>query len=303
MEEIIQFNNEDGHRLVGVVHKPDAAWKKLGIVFVHAGVQGRHGNINQYVYYARELCGLGYLCMRFDSYGLGDSEGLIDPMDMRDYYGSIQTGRYVKDTLRAIDEIKKLGVERVLLFGLCGGAITALLAAPFSRDVAGMMLLSAPTVLDSSKINYDIRIPRELASTHLKGYVNKLFKPKYWKRFLSFKSDYAGIWRYIRALFRKKETKEPSSNGDRIKRPGGNRYFFESYDACKNRSRILWIFGSNDSFWYDFKKEFYDKNLMGGDDRLVLVENANHMFTLLEWQRKIASDVTGWLEECFDSGT
>jgi uncharacterized protein len=296
MEKVITFLNREKTRLFGILHEPETSRKDLGILFVHSGVQGRHGNINQYVYYAREMCKQGYPCFRFDPTGLGDSEGWIPQMDMRDFYGSIQTGRYVNDTLDAVAEFRKNGVENIVFFGLCGGAITALLTAPFAQEVSGLILLSVPTILDSSNVNSSLRIPKEIAASQLQNYLKKLLHWRYWIRLISFKSDFSTIWNYLRAFFQTSKPEKDGANDGRAEfRPAKNKLFDEAYNACKNKKDILWVFGNNDGFWYDFKREVIEKNLFNRSEELNLLDKANHMFTLLEWQADISSIVLRWL--------
>jgi len=297
MVKVIQFKNDSGQGLVAIFHLPESNVKKTGILFVHSGVQGRHGNTDQYVAYAREFCRNGFPCLRFDPHGLGDSEGTIDPIDMRDFYGSIQTGRYVEDTLQAIEEFKLLGVDNIVLFGLCGGAITALLTASMSKDVHGILLLSTPVMLDSSNIDYQLRFPKETASLHLRGYVKKIFKIKFWLRFLTLKSDYSTIFGYLKVIFSRTGKDQSTSSSKKVALV--NKYFFEAYAVCRDKMPIFWIFGSNDSFWYDFKREVLDPQLMSDSDKLLLINDGNHMFTLQEWQRQIKAETAKWISDNF----
>ncbi len=293
MEKICEFKNRDGLKLVGILHSPEDNAQDYGFLFIHSGVQGRHGNTNQYVFYAREFCKMGFPCFRFEPYGMGDSEGIIEPMPMRDYYGSIQTGRYVNDTLDAIEYFNSTGVKKIILFGLCGGSITALLSAPFSDKISSLILLSIPVVLDSDKTDYDLRIPKELASKQLIIYLKKVFNPKYIIRLLMLKSDYKRIFSYLKAFFKKSNDSKDSTT--QINCGVVNSYFFDSYQACRNRVHTFWIFGDNDSFWFDFKREFFEKKLMDPHDSLLVIKDANHMFTLIEWQKKIVLEIKKWL--------
>jgi pimeloyl-ACP methyl ester carboxylesterase len=299
VEKIVKFSNRNGLQLNGILHEPDKEAKDIAILFVHSGVQGRSGNTNQYVTYARELAKNGYLCFRFDPQGLGDSEGLIEPLEMRDFYGSIQSGRFVNDTIDAIDVIKKqTGAEKVVLLGLCGGSITALLAAELYPSISGLILLSAPIMLDGSKDNFDHKIPKDIAKLHLTAYLYKLIKPKYWLRALTFKSDYTTIFNYLKALLGDKRKSNKGSTGkptDKVSVGVVNDKFYKAYDACKGNMNVIWFYGSNDSFYYHFKEHFQDLDLMDRNDEFLLVENANHMFTLIEWQNEICARTLKWL--------
>ena len=298
MESVIEIYNRNGLKLNGILHSPTGKTKDIGILFLHAGVQGRHGNTNQYVLYAREFCNMGFSCLRYDPYGLGDSEGLIEPMEMRDFYGSIQSGRYVEDAIDAIDYFKKLGFKKIILFGLCGGAITAHLAAALTKNVVGAILLSVPVLLDSSKYSHNYIIPKQIAIDSLKVYLRKIFGIKYWIRFMTFKTEYRSIINYIKSIVvgikpkKKNDDKKNDQSGNLLL----NKSFFEAYKNNKEKIRTLFLFGTNDNFWFHFKSEFYEQGLLDERDKLLLVEKANHMFTLMEWQKQVIGNTKLWLE-------
>lgn len=298
MESTVSFLNNDGLRLVGIHHAPDEKPNNVGILFIHSGTQGRLGNTNQYVYYAREFSRQGYPCMRFDPNGLGDSGGLVGEIDRRDFFGSIQTGRYVADVYSAINEFKRIGIDKILLFGVCGGAISALLAGSYSKDICGMILMSCPVVLDGAGVDYDLRIPTELARKEILVYVKKLLNISAIWRFITFKSEYHRILSRLKASVNTNKTEVSVDSSDEntgVIKSIYNKYFFEAYARCNNK-KILWIYGSNDQFWFEFQKAALGKLNIGTSDELHLVQNGNHMFTLPEWQHEICAVSLNWIE-------
>ena len=133
-EKILSFKNSDGIMLHGIMHEPVIVSQEkngVAVILVHSGIRGRVGTGRQYVYYARSLAQMGYYVFRFDSYGMGDSEGDIAICSSKTYYRSIQTGRYSQDTEDAIKYVKKefFCVDKIVLIGLCGGAITSLVSS------------------------------------------------------------------------------------------------------------------------------------------------------------------------------
>lgn len=298
MEQAISFLNKDGLRLMGIYHTPDKDPKNVGVLFVHSGTQGRLGNTNQYVYYAREFARNGFPCLRFDPNGIGDSEGVVGEIDRRDFFGSIQTGRYVEDVYSALDEFKRAGIDKVVLLGVCGGAISALLAGSYRQDVCGMILMSCPVVLDGANVDYELRIPKELARKELMVYVKKLLNLSAIWRFFTFQSEYQRLFFRLKASVKNDTFSGKSCNNDELSELKGsklNKYFFEAYARCNNKKNILWIYGSSDHFWFEFQSAALNKLHIGTSDELYLVQNGNHMFTLSEWQHEICAVSLNWL--------
>jgi len=298
MERAITFLNSDCLRLIGVYHEPEANPKNVGILFVHGGSQGRLGHTNQYVYYAREFARHGFPCLRFDPNGLGDSEGHIGAVGRKEFHRSIQAGRYVADIFSAIDEFKQNGVNKVVLFGLCGGAISGLLAGSRHQAVSGMILLSCPVVLEGTDIDDSLRIPTALARRETFVYVKKLFSISALWRLLTLKTDYTRLINLLRASVRVQtpvvEGSHSNTKAAVIKGSSYNKYFFEAYDRCEHTS-IMWIYGSNDQYWFEFKRDALNKITVGKCNEIHLVQNGNHMFTLPEWQHEICSVSLNWL--------
>src|SRR5688500_9087000 len=128
--EAVKFANTAGLALYGTLHRPATPGRNLpAVVLLSPGVKMRVGPGRLYVPLTRMLNELGYTVLRFDFFGLGDSEGELQETMLVDVYNNIEVGRYVDDTLCAIKWLRQeQGFKRFVLGGLCGGAITALLA-------------------------------------------------------------------------------------------------------------------------------------------------------------------------------
>ena len=70
---------------------------------------------------------------------------------LSDFYGATQLGRYVGDTLAAMDWMQRTyGTTSFIAAGLCGGALTGLLTAARDPRIVGLVGLSIPVILDGS---------------------------------------------------------------------------------------------------------------------------------------------------------
>ena len=303
MERAISFPYK-GERLFGILHEPEsgATRPSLGFVFPHSGARGRLGCTFHYPFFARALARQGYPVLRWDPPGLGDSAGAIETGPTKDLYRSIQSGRYVGDTLVAIEELRRLASpQRIVLFGVCGGAITALESAAVADDVAGAAILSIPVMLDSAEQNLTERLPPEYARKHLMAlYARKLLSPRAWWRFVTRQSDMDVIKPYFNAALR--STRRPQEATSAA--PAGvqsNPHFFEAARAViKRKRRAIVIFGEGDRFRWEFEREFRNVDWRQNPAydalwELHLLKDCNHMLTMREWQEQAMQLVLQWL--------
>lgn len=122
-----------GDGLVGVATLPlGRAPRATALVLLNAGLVHRMGPFRVYVQLARRLAAQGYVVLRFDQSGLGDSPLSSQPADNRK-----------RDELRAAMDLleRETGVRRFVLGGICSGADDSFNLAPAEPRVAGLVLL------------------------------------------------------------------------------------------------------------------------------------------------------------------
>jgi pimeloyl-ACP methyl ester carboxylesterase len=309
-----------GRQLSGIVHEGATAGngrrRDTAILFANAGSRGRLGNTFQYPFYARQLSARGYSCVRFDPHGIGDSQGVIETREMPDWYGTIQAGVFVDDTLRAIEEARaQTGAKRVVLFGICGGAITSLMAGARSEFVNGLVLLSAPVLRDSAQQNMVDQLSSGYAAHYLQAaYGKKIFSLKAWSRLISGKSEWKtistlgtvvvkGAWEKLKTRFAQVGRPELDAEGPAVvKHEMFNDLFLEAMEALVGRDvPMLLLFGEGDPLRWDFEEQF-KKHYWGKNpayERLCethYLAGCNHLFTLREWQRQALDRAVPWFE-------
>jgi pimeloyl-ACP methyl ester carboxylesterase len=284
--------------LVGILNSPDGSRGRaeIGVIILHSGSRGRLGSTFNNVFFARQLAARGYPCLRFDPHGIGDSTGTIEDAKMDDYYKSIQLGRFVDDTHAAITEFRRIAdFERLILFGICGGAITALLAGGQSPEVSGLVLISIPVLLDSADQDKMDRLPREYAWRTLVGlYASKVLSLKAWKRLLTLQSETGLIMQLVRATVKRPKRRRRTDSEALGKRKDipVNELFINALDSVVGRgARVLFLFGDDDAYRWEFEREFYDVCWEENPRYqrccdVHYVPRCNHLFTLVEWQRQ-----------------
>jgi pimeloyl-ACP methyl ester carboxylesterase len=138
-------------RLRGTYHKPldekrdsspdPEAEKRVGVLFMSAGVSPRAAPGDSAIYWADSLAKCGYPSFRFDLPGLGDSD--TDPSTERiDFDSLVNDGAYGRVVSGIANHlVDRFNLKGVVAIGHCAGAVTALYAAAANEHIKGLVLL------------------------------------------------------------------------------------------------------------------------------------------------------------------
>jgi len=306
MEHPVQFLSEAGHRLMGILHVPHGPGRPAGygLVLLNIGLHYRVCHNRLFVKLARALSREGYHVLRFDTHGVGDSEGEIEAGSVLVHFDRVQRGLFVPDTRAALDHLsRELGLERFVLAGLCGGALTAIHTAAEDRRVQGVIFIAGPMTVTSPTEDREFH-PWE-AGQWLAGYRARLRNPRAWARLVSGKSDYGMM---VRALVVKMHHRWCQMwTGSALGRPGAapgghfNTHYLDSFQRFVGRGgKVLFVFPELDKTAEEFEI-YFDKPILTqtrafeGKYEILRIERANHSFTLAESQERLRDGVLTWL--------
>jgi pimeloyl-ACP methyl ester carboxylesterase len=327
VEQPVTFVNRNGYRLFGMLYAPDSPQpRRVGIVISVNAIKYRAGTFRLHVLLARKLCELGYSVFTFDPEGIGDSEGAFDDKLLSEHYFDIQTGKYNDDLADAIDYfVAAASVDSVLLCGLCGGAISVLMAGTDSR-VAGFILLNIPVLVEDLKRQGVEDSAAKITSTEyasgmLKIKFKRLAEPDFWRRLLTLRVNLKEEGRLVTKSFtvlagkalargRRLVRGEKSLPPDQPISPHRlfNTYFQSSFkQAIGARQRIYFLFAELDPWTLIFKSEFKDLALKPGNVYESLYTHevigaANHIFSARDSQQLLLNHIIGWLNQYFAIG-
>jgi hypothetical protein len=141
--------------------------RRPALVFLDAGVLHHVGPNRVHVRLARELAHDGFLSMRFDFSGIGDSRPRADAVPFVD--------SAVAEARQAMDVLAARGAGSFLLFGICSGADTAMRTALEDGRVAGAALVEPYLVEGPGYTVY--------------AYRRKILNPLSWWRLLRGRSE------------------------------------------------------------------------------------------------------------------
>lgn len=307
--EAVIFPNPDGHKLFGTLHVPANPDRSLAaVVLLSPGVKMRVGPGRLYVPLTQLLNSLGYTVLRFDFFGLGDSEGELQEATLADVYNNIEVGRYVNDTVSALNWLKDThGFDRFMLGGLCGGAITALLVAERDRRVESLLSIGMTVTLASNAATPAKYLTTVQLDTLRGIYLRRLLEPHSWVRLLTFRSQYSAIWRSMLRLFSRKGSKPaktpPAAAAATIEQRGNaNPLFPRAFFAFLERGgRTLMLFSEKDRLQAEYEEKFalpYGERLQPYVPQIEhhVVANANHVLSFQEWQREMLVAAEQWLK-------
>lgn len=120
------------NQLLGVAAIPDLQ-AEVSVLFLVGGPQYRAGSHRQFTLLARKLAEQGVASLRFDYPGMGDSEG--EPVSFEDCAGDVAAALEVLTA-------HVPSAKRVVLWGLCDAASTAMMFGHQLPQVNGMILVN-----------------------------------------------------------------------------------------------------------------------------------------------------------------
>lgn len=286
-EEIITFGKT--RTLVGILHKPEGTATRAdlpAVLLLNAGLLHRVGPNRLYVKIARQLERSGFHVLRFDVWGIGDSQ---------DHAGETK-GTFVDDTLEAFEILKqRFGATRFMLMGICMGAQIALEVASRDSRVESLALMEGIYV--------------KSARYHLSRILN-LHK---WKRVITGESHMVKRLRnkLLKPSGNNSDNHQPASESKGSHTSNGNVTSF--LDANRDRNmkeklgallergtKIILIFRDGNEIAYNYRlrkdgDEVFAVGLPRGLD-VVFVRFADHTFTPILSQDLLLQAMMRWIE-------
>ncbi|MBT3027664.1 MAG: hypothetical protein KME48_10990 [Candidatus Thiodiazotropha sp. (ex Ctena orbiculata)] len=301
------FENRNGELLFVITHVPNhVAQKDAVILLLSPGVKMRVAPHRLYNKMADEFVNEGYIVARFDFSGLGDSEGEIEEDLLADFYNTVQFGRYVKDTVDAMDWAeRKYGKNKFILAGLCGGAITGLLTGQADERVEALLSLNIPVILDGSNQDKTKYLTEGQLDRLKKNYLKRLFNVNSWLRFLTFKSDYKLL---LKSLIRKNKKSDNDKQQDNSAGSNLNPLFEPAFMYWIEKSKnMLLIFSGSDRLTWEYNEKFALPNqdklaAINGRFEVRVVDEANHIFSYKSWYEEMMKLSLQWLKNDYKLG-
>ena len=305
----VKFPNRRGCQLFGMLHEPEGRSHGPAIILLSPGIKSRVAPHRMYVKMADRFCAMGFVVLRMDPEGLGDSEGEIEEYLTADVYGSLELGRLVNDTIDAMDWMQSnRGVGSFILSGLCGGAITGLLAGAMDNRVVSLLGLGITCIVSGLKTDPNRFLTVGQLDSMRKTYLRKILEPASIKRFLTGKTNYRVMAQSLAAPLKKlvvsKKKAKDLLNTDAAlhesKNSNLNPLFPEAFFKMASNRKMLLIFSEADRMYWEYQEKFaepYAAKLQKHQSNVnvAIVKNANHIFSFDEWQQEMLALSNSWI--------
>ena len=287
-EEALLFGKT--RSLVGIMTYPpeSVGGNKLpAVVILNAGIMHRVGPNRLHVKIARTLAAMGFVVLRCDFSGVGDSKVREDALPFEK--------SAIAETQEAMDCIHEaMGTERFLLMGMCSGATVSFKTACCDPRVEGAVLINARMHLHpmNDELHAYIR-NRTLARHYWRIALFSSFRAKNWLKAITGKVE---SWKIISKMVTGFHI--GSLSGHQRKVSSEVNHVWATLRSLSERGvRLLHIYSEGDE-GLDYLHVILGDKLKGwrSDARLSMevIQGANHTFTLLWSQEYFLNVIRDW---------
>lgn len=291
MESIITFTSQQ--ILQGILHTPKYSIgqnKKILVLFLHGWAGYRTGPHDMFVKQARQLCDLGFYCIRFDFGGKGYSQ---------ETSGETNLKSMIRDLQAVLNEINnRLLADKIILLGICSGSNVGINYIMFGNyKIDNLIELSAPRLWQENKTSVEVRQVRYNLITYFK----KMFRSETWQKLftnsLNYKNITYNIFKPIIIIFSKYQNVIVQ-----------NKKKFRPEDLQQLKpfanfnGQILAIHGEKDPDTPAVCEQL--KNICRQYNiplSLTIIKDANHSFYSVKWEQKVIGIVNQWLMQRYKS--
>jgi pimeloyl-ACP methyl ester carboxylesterase len=187
---VLTVPGADGAELFAVVHEPEGPPRSVTVLLA-GGVLPRMGVNRVLVRMADRLAAAGHRVVRVDPAGLGESGGELREEPFFDLLRRVESGAFVDDVRLAAEAVAAVDADvPLVLFGTCGGGVTALRVAEQLDRVSGVIAVGVPLKRSGARIppGFARRTERRRALRQLaelrhrtgSGRVRRVIRPLVW---------------------------------------------------------------------------------------------------------------------------
>ncbi len=265
----------DDKSLVGVVSDPEPSVpaRKRGVIILNAGVLHRVGPNRVHVKLARTLAASGFVVLRFDFSGIGDSGRASGSEPF--------VQRAVREAMQAVDVLSQShGIEEFLVVGICAGADYGLQVAARDPRIVGAVLIDG---YNSPSLGMALYFYRW-----------KLINPWSWIRFLAGRSL---TWSVVRNVTLNPGSTRAVRTGAESMLPTRAEFVAQLRSLTERGAELLLFYTGESPAYYNYRRLLRRSVSSWPSRQRVSVEHmsdSDHVFTLRSNRERLVEIVCGW---------
>lgn len=266
-----------------------------GIIFLNSGLLHRVGPNRLYVKMARALASHGFVVLRFDLSGIGDSTTSDNTLPF--------TERAVAETQDAMNYLTAAqGIGRFILIGICSGANISFKAACRDQRVVAIAPINAPFHF----LSENERLISYVENRHRARCYWKIhaFNPYHWLKVIKGQANYRGIREeidsQIKKLFSRKQALLSAGGHSVLDLDTEAEHFKADVNLLAERNVEQMFIYSEVDRGLDYLDVILGKNSREvsekGKLKVEVIANADHTFTLIRWQEYLIKLIVNWAD-------
>jgi len=274
--------------LIGIVTHPEngSSSDLPAVILLNSGILHRVGPGRLYVKLARALAAQGFLVLRFDLSGIGDSRSSDEDISFEE-----------RTTTELDEAMRYLGTEyqsdKFILTGICSGAKIAYETQCNDARIVGAAPINIYRLLDTTDDRLVSAVKNRSETRYLLQF--SLLDPGSWLKLFSGRADYRGLLRKFKLLLRKLVPAAKQEYPDTLRIKSDIR------SITDRNARLLLIYSVTDK-GLDYARETLgdetDTWEESGRFRIEVIR-ANHIFSLPSSQRELIGLMVDWLNSAF----
>ena len=272
--------------LVGILTDPPTGTTAADLpafVLLNAGLIHRVGPHRMFVQMARNLAAMGFVVLRFDHSGIGDSKVREDNQPFEQ--------SAISETQEAMNCLSTLrGSKQFVLIGLCSGTFISFRTARSDSRVVGAVLLNA--LLESPETINEAAIADAFSRKTARGYWHsKIFLSQSWLKIITGKASYKQIFGVLYLRLRSPLIRRPSNNY------GPKQVAADLRSLIDRGVKLFFVYSEGTSVLEYFRLTLADeiRKITPSDKlRVEIMQETDHTFTLLRHRADLFKLVSSW---------